>query len=208
MQRQSHRASSRGASRGDLLIAAAFLCAGLLPIFAVLGVFGPDTIKKNAPDWVIYLTCSMFVGAGLWLPSRPSPGGTRAGQLLGGLVFFVLLIIGNWIAFGPGERECESSISLPFLELEDDNAGLACRMPFGWGAVLMNGIVIVMIGRTLLKHLGASWWASAIEKVGRAVVLIMLSPLVVVVLIAAFASGGKSALDKVWVKSHGRDADD
>jgi hypothetical protein len=150
----------------------------------------------------------MFVGAGLWLPFRHSPGGTRAGQLLGGLVFFVLLIIGNWIAFGPGERECESSISLPFLELEDDNAGLACRMPFGWGAVLMNGIVIVMIGRTLLKHLGASWWASAIEKVGRAVVLIMLSPLVVVVLIAAFASGGKSALDKVWVKSHGRDADD
>lgn len=60
--------------------------------------------------------------------------GTYAWMIAGLLA--VMTVIPGWIAFGPGERHCTSSASVPLAEF-------TCRIAFGAGAILMAGITVL-----------------------------------------------------------------
>lgn len=189
---------------GEVLAGLLCVGCGLYPVLAVLGLLGPDPIDAAAPDWLLLIIGAMFVVTGAWVPFRHTAAGKQAGRLVGIGVVVGLFTAGNWVAFGPGERECSTSIEIPFLELETERSDLGCRIPFGWGAVLMNGVLLVIVASGLEKRVGKHPALTALDRTGWAVVLLALSPLLVVLLITALAGGGKTFVAERWAKLRGR----
>lgn len=57
-------------------------------------------------------------------------------------LFPALAAIGNWIAFGVGGRVCSGSV---LFWTGGNWSGLACRIPFGFGAIMTNGILLLVL---------------------------------------------------------------
>jgi hypothetical protein len=58
----------------------------------------------------------------------------------------LFVAIGNWVAFGPGEREFTSSISLPFITFSKSGSGFnGGRIAFGIGALLADLVFLGMV---------------------------------------------------------------
>ncbi len=84
-----------------------------------------------------------------------------------------------WIAFGPGLRECGSSLGIGFFTVSGLQGGAAtCRAAFAVGAVLALGIVIAAAGH-LVRQWGPPAWGERLEKAGGGIVA---APLAVVLL--------------------------
>jgi len=81
---------------------------------------------------------------------------------------------GVFVAFGLivaiGERVCSGSISLPFFATSDQYSDLACRIPFGLGALIANAALFLGLVNFLKKSLGASPRPDPVEQIGRVAV--------------------------------------
>ena len=128
------------------------IACGLAPMLAAFDVGPLDSRDINGPPWLGLVGGGIFVLAGLviWM-GRVSPlvSGLLALFLCAGLA-----AIGNWIAFGAGERMCAGSLDIAFLWSDARLSGLACRIPFGIGALITDGFVLIIAARTLQTALG------------------------------------------------------
>lgn len=181
--------------RAKLVVGLLFAACGVIPILAALDV-GDFSRGQNAPDWVVGLAGFMFVlgGGAIWAK------GTAAEKLVGNVAGTAILIglaaIGNWIAFGVGERACSGGVS-SWLFSSYRNAGeWECRAAFGVGAALLDGFLLLGCAKLLETIFGRRPWVVALEKLSWGVVLIALSPLLLVLIVLALVSGGKEALLK------------
>ncbi len=125
------------AAMGFLIIAAA---ADWVPI-------NPESL--HAPRWVLAAAGAVFViGGALVLTSEiqessryrsPWVEGLRFAG--GGVIITLFAAVANWIAFGPGERQFTTTISLPLITtvLGAEGGG---RLVFGCGAVLLDLLVL------------------------------------------------------------------
>lgn len=115
--------------------------AGLGIVEAALVVTHPE--KLNVPLWLALAACLVFVLAGMAiaLHARLSAGGYRRFMLA---MLATMGSIPAWIAFGPGPRQCGSSI--PILAAES-----GCRAAFG----LATLIVLAIIAAALAHKSGA-----------------------------------------------------
>ena len=122
-----------------LLVGLVFVAAGVLPMLAAfdIGPLGREDIE--GPPWLGFVAGGIFVAAGLAVIAGPQA--LLASGLCGILALAGLAAIGNWIAFGAGQRACAGSLSLPWLWSEGDFAGLACRIPFGLGAMITDAFL-------------------------------------------------------------------
>lgn len=128
------------------LLLAAFGAVLMAATFDI-GPLGPDDI--NGPPWLGVASGGVFAAAGLALIAGPqSP---LVARLFGILILAGLAALGNWVAFGVGERICSGSIS---LSTSSDFSGLSCRLPFGFGALVANAVLFLMIVSTLQQALG------------------------------------------------------
>ena len=150
MKRNRHRQlSQRGAWIFGLLLVA---------VSALVFLMGSGVIEveRNAPRWVIFLGGLVFLGGGLLVVVHGS--GRRRGAIsnliynsAGATILLSMAVIANWVAFGPGQRQGESSLSLPIGWISRPSGDLEIRIFFGIGAVILDLIVLRGIVH-LIRH--------------------------------------------------------
>jgi hypothetical protein len=129
----------------------AMLC-GAFPVLAGLGVVHVRA-APGAQPWVAVAAGSMFILAGLAVINGHAVAGRSLadGNLPDGAPLFArvtqyvlgLAIVGlmfavfAWVAFGPGERQFSSSISIPGLSTSGHSSERSGRIAFGVGAGFM-----------------------------------------------------------------------
>jgi hypothetical protein len=143
------------------------MACGTYPVLAGLGVVHMSP-TPGTPAWVVVATGGMFVLAGLAIIVDYGMAGASPvdGSLPDSAPFFLkvtqyvlgLAIVGlmfavfAWIAFGAGQRQFSSSISLPFWSSSGRSSERSGRIAFGIGAVLM-GLFLVLAAVSGAKRL-------------------------------------------------------
>jgi hypothetical protein len=189
-----------------VLCALACLAAGLVPMLTALGLIPSLASSMNAPRWVVFLAGSLFFIVGMWLLLQAVVGEAVAkafGWIVGIAIFLGLAAIGNWVAFGGGDRgDCSGGISALGFSSSRAVAELECRAAFGYGALLMDLILLW----------GLAWWlanrafpgskpARALEKVSEwGIVLLLLPLLLLALLLKGIQQGGASLISKLRSK--------
>lgn len=117
-------------------IGAALLCLGI-GVFVVFITATSDPALR-VPPIVAYLAASAFIVAAFrLLQLQRGVGGEGNGSAV--LICMAFAGSGGWIAVGPGQRIC--GVGLPAGGVTSAE-GLACRVPFGIGALLAAGIAL------------------------------------------------------------------
>ena len=190
--------------RAKLVVGFLFAAAGVLPILAALDVPGLSG-GKNAPDWVVGLAGFMFIlgGGAIW--AQGTAAEKMVGMIAGAAIMLGLAAIGNWIAFGAGERACSGSVSSWLFSSYRDAGEWECRAAFGIGAALLDAFILLGVARLLETVCGRQPWIALLEKLAWGVVLLALSPLLLLLIVIALVKGGKDALlNGKWFKGRGR----
>ena len=102
-----------------------------------------------------------------------------------GLMAIILVsfaAIGSWIAFGPGPRACTIAFEGFLFDAAWSN-DLACRVGFGIGAVMVDGMVLLAIAGALRALIGPGALPRAVETLGVALILIALAPILLPTLV-------------------------
>lgn len=154
-----------------------FVALGLFPALATFNI-GPLGIKDiNGPPWMGLASGGVFIIAGLVVivgPGKPILSGILVLVLLAGLA-----AMGNWIAFGLGAGVCSGSI----LFWSGSMSGLACRVPFGIGALITNGIVLLALVDTVQKALGGPAKLARLRRLIENLFLLCLAPILLPMLL-------------------------
>ena len=177
-------------SGGRIVFGLIFILFGIFPMLATFDI-GPLGVKDiNGPPWLGFSAGGVFIAGGLaiMLPKPPFP------QLMGFLIIAGLAAIGNWIAFGVGERVCSSNLDLFGFIDNNEHSGLACRIPFGLGAVIMDAILIYIAVSTLQKMLGGPPKLQRTRKVAEWAIWISLTPILFPLILFLLARAGIDAL--------------
>jgi hypothetical protein len=174
------------------LIGLVFVAAGILPMLAAFDIGPLGRADIYGPPWVGFAAGAIFSSAGLALIAGPQA--PLAGGLFGVLTLAGLAAIGNWIAFGAGHRACSGSISLPGLWTGGDLAGLACRIPFGIGALITDAFLCWMIVSVLQKALGGPPRLARLRKAAEWLILASLVPILLPLLLFLVAGAALGAI--------------
>lgn len=183
---------SEGRSGAPVFLGLVFVAAGILPMLAAfdIGPLGREDI--NGPPWLGFVAGGIFSAAGLAVMA-----GTRfplVGNLFGVLALAGLAAIGNWIAFGVGTRVCTGSLSLPWLWGEGDFSGLACRIPFGLGALITDAFLCWAIVSLLQKFLGGPPQLARLLKAAEWLIVASLAPFILLLAIMALSGAAAAAV--------------
>jgi hypothetical protein len=140
-----------------ILIGLVVVGAGLAIVAAAF--FAADR-RFEAPRWVVGCAGGAFVFFGGWLaavtaggydPRRPEetlpPPLVQLAVFVPGFLCFAGPF--HWIAFWPSPRKFSSSFSLPFISVRTGSGGLGGRIAFGFGALLIDAILVATVVRLL-----------------------------------------------------------
>lgn len=143
---------------------------GLFIVLMSVGVIPADEASFHAPRWIISLAGMTFLlGGGLvGLSGFEDDGSSGLSTRMTILRFFrtgaaltlvlLLVIVSNWVAFGPGERSGSITSSLPFISVTKESGDFMGRVCFGFGAILFDGILLIVLVSNV-----ARWWRGRIE---------------------------------------------
>lgn len=180
--------------KGRLLVALVCVAAGVVPVLAAFDV-GPLHQKDiNGPPWLGAAAGGVIVLAGLALVSGESERFKWIASLAVILILACFAAIGNWIAFGPGLRQCTSSFSGFFFASSRVTADLECRIAFGIAAAMLEGLLLWGIGAGLGKLLGPGLLPKLVEKLGQGIFLLALSPFLLILVVIVLSKGLAQAL--------------
>ena len=99
------------------------------------------------------------------------------------LIIAGLAIMGNWIAFGVGERACTAGSASTTTDGGVALSGLACRIPFGFGAVVLDALLIYGLARVLQGLAGGPPSLAKLLRWSENLILLSLSPVFLVILV-------------------------
>lgn len=154
-----------------------FILAGLAPLLGALGIGPLSPADVNGPAWLGFAAGMVFVAAGsAVLLGNSAP---RINLALVVLVLAGMAAIGNWIAFGVGERTCGGSITLLFVSIDQGLAGWACRLPFAIGALMTNGVLLYAVTVLLQKIAGGPPRLTRLVKLTEWLMLLSLGPVLI-----------------------------
>ena len=131
--------------KGAVWLGLVFLLPSAASMFAILSA-DADAFDL-APRWLVFSSALMFFNSGIvvglmdtgfndyretwWLSYL------HGIALISILLIFLMLL--NWVAFGPGEREFSIGISIPFLAIDFDRANeILGRVFFGIPALIFD----------------------------------------------------------------------
>ena len=145
---------------------------------------GPlDAGAINGPRWLGFLAGAIFLAGGVGVMLGDRLQGSVLAHALFALTIASFAAIANWIAFGPGPRACAGAVGgIAFVSPD-----LACRAGFGIGAVLLDGVVLWMVARSLRTIFGPGLLPNVAEKLGIALVLLALVPILLPLLLIEIA---------------------
>ncbi len=174
------------------LVGALVALVGVMPILAALDVPPFDQANGDAPRWVVMLAGGLFVLAGVVVWTQGSPGAQAAGYV----IVIGLAAIANWVAFGPGTRACTSMLSFFGFATWRRAPDLECRIAFGLGALMMDAIVLMTAADAIRRLVGPGSWVTALERAGRAGLVVTISPLILLLVILVLARAGWEAITR------------
>ena len=128
------------------------MALGLFVVLISADVIPVPDSTFEAPRWIVGCAGLSFLLAGVAVAlARPgaAPGSIAANSYFGGAAGLVLVLILNWIAFGPGTRHFSGGIALPFVSWSSSPSEWAGRAAFGFGAFLADVIVAWVLVRNL-----------------------------------------------------------
>ena len=169
----------------------AFAAAGVSPILAAFDVGPFKSSSINGPPWVGIAAGAIFLAGALFIwfhgpaTRRPWLGGLFAFAMVGAFASLT-----NWIAFGPGPRECSSTVSFAMFTTARWVTGLECRIAFGIGAVMCNGLLLMIAGRGLTQAGVANALPDVLDKVGTWLILAAFAPLLLIFVVAKLVEQG------------------
>lgn len=175
---------------GRLFVGLLCLMCGLFPILAGLGVGAFDVGRApGVPDWVVIAAGGIFVLAGVAIMADSAGFGVVAGLACA----LGLAAVGNWMAFGPGVRNCTMTLTgwWTSSRLVGD---LPCRLVFGWGAVVTDVLVLLLLLSAIRKVFGDTAGLARLQRAAEWAMLAVLAPLLLILALFALASGGREAL--------------
>ena len=159
------------------------IACGVMPMLAAFDVGPLDSSAINGPPWLGFLAGGVFMAAGIAVMLGERLRNSALAYGLFALIIGAFAAIANWIAFGPGPRECAVAFAGLLFESGSWGNEIACRAGFGIGAILLDGFVLWMIARTLRDIAGPGALPNAIEKLGVAVLLLALAPIILPMLL-------------------------
>lgn len=172
-------------SRASLLFGLLFVASGIFPMLAAFDIGPLGRADIQGPPWLGFVAGGIFVAAGLAIIAGPRA--PLVNCLFAILALAGLAALGNWVAFGAGERVCSGSLALPWQWGEGDFSGLACRIPFGLGAVITDAFLAWMIIATLQKALGGPPRLAGLLKAAQWLILASLLPILLPLLMFLLA---------------------
>jgi hypothetical protein len=178
--------------RAAMLIGLVFVASGVFPMLAAFDVGPLRQDDINGPPWLGFVAGGIFTAAGLSIMAGTRS--SRAANLFGLLSLAGLAMIGNWIAFGAGERACSGSISLPLMWCESDFSGLGCRIPFGLGALITDAFLCYMMVSILQKALGGPPRLARLLKATEWLIVASISPFILLLAIIGVGSAAAGAV--------------
>jgi hypothetical protein len=181
---------------GRFLFGAVFAVPGLLIVGIGTRTIQVDPSSVHGPYWLIGMIGGMFTVVGVWLASRGTRLEAVFKPVIGPVVLVCLLTALHWVAFGPGVRQCTGSVSLLFFSDSGQAGDLECRLAFGYGAVLFDGLFLSVGLSHFAKKRLTGVALSLTEKAGSAVLLLAIAPLLPVILVAIAVQAGTR-----WIKS-------
>lgn len=166
--------------KGRLLLGGAVTVMGLSVQGMALGVIPVDPSSVHAPMWVLLTAGGMFALVGVWIMAAGTVLGDGLNLVVGPAVLVGMLSMLHWVAFGPGVRQCSGGFSIPFLSGRGPVGDLECRIAFGYGAVLFDGILLSVALSALAKKRLDGTSHRIVEGLSKALLLIVLAPFLVV----------------------------
>lgn len=177
---------------GNILAGLLCVAMGVFPLLATFDIGPLDHNDINGPPWLGFASGGVFIAAGLAVmvgQSAPLVNGVLAILALTGLA-----AIGNWIAFGAGERACSGGISLSWFWSGGQLSDMACRIPFGLGAIVGNGALCFFSVSLLQKALGGPPKLARLLRASEIIMLLALAPFLLILVIIMFVQVGGGAL--------------
>lgn len=165
----------------QMLFGLLFVVVGCFPILAAFDIGPIGTAEINGPPWLAAAAGGVFVAGGLMVMLGEDLPWVR--DLLVVSILVGLGAIANWIAFGAGTRACSTSGTLAFFTRDIDLAGMACRIPFGIGGLIVNALGLYMIVAMLQKRLGGTPALARTKKFTGGLLILALLPLVIPLLL-------------------------
>src|SRR5690242_9319912 len=169
-----------------LLLGLLCIAGGVIPMLASFDLGPLDAGAINGPRWLGFLAGAVFVAAGIVLILGKRLQDSVLGAALFALIIGSFACVANWVAFGPGARAC--SIAIGGLLFEASWASeIACRAGFAIGAILLDGVVLWTIAGSLRAIVGPGRLATGVEKLGIALMLLALAPIILPMLLIGIA---------------------
>jgi hypothetical protein len=147
-----------------------------MPMLAAFDLGPLDRGAIHGPPWLGFLAGAVFIAGGIALLLGER---LRHSALSHGLMAIILgsfAAIGSWIAFGPGPRACTIAFEGLLFDAAWSN-DLACRVGFGIGAIMVDGMVLAVLAGALRSLIGPGALPRAIETLGVALIVIALAPI-------------------------------
>lgn len=161
------------------ILALAMVAVGALPVLAAFDVGPLDRTDINGPPWLGVATGGIFIAGGIALLAGERARDGMLGYGLFALVMGGFAAVANWIAFGPGPRECSIAVAGLLFAAASGANEIACRAGFGIGAGIIDGCVLLMTARALRDLFGPGPVPTVAEKAARALLLLALAPILI-----------------------------
>lgn len=146
----------------DALLAGLFAAiVGIWIVLLAADVIPIEDQAFSAPRWIAGLAGGAFMIGGLLavLIALPASGRARlvkSLQTTAGLALLVTFaVIGNWVAFGAGERSFSGGGGAGPLGISTNSGEWFGRAAFGLGAVLIDLILLLILVRGFRRQAGA-----------------------------------------------------
>lgn len=184
--------SPKPSPRAALLLGLLCVAAGIFPMLAAFDVGPLRQEDIDGPPWLAFVAGGVFACAGLAVMAGPRS--QLASGVCGTLALAGMAAVGNWIAFGAGERACSGGISLPGLWSESDFSGLGCRIPFGIAALMTDAFFCYVVVLMLQKALGGPPRLARLLKAAEWLIVASMAPVLLLLLAVALVGIGGGAL--------------
>jgi hypothetical protein len=159
----------------------AFAAAGMFPILAAfdVGPFHSDSI--NGPPWIGVALGAVFLTGALFLFFHGAATRTPwLGSAFAFLIVAAFAVLLNWIALGPGPRECTGTFSFAIFTGSRWVAELECRIAFGLGAMMCDGLLFVILGAGMRQAGVTNAVPGGLEKFGTGLIVVAFVPILLI----------------------------
>jgi hypothetical protein len=163
------------------------IACGIFPALAAFDVGPLHSSDIEGPAWLALVAGGIFIAGGIALMLGDRFRNSVVSYGLFALMIASFAAIANWIAFGPGPRQCTVAFAGLFFEAGSMANEITCRAGFSLGAGMLDGFVLYMVALALRQIGGPGPLSTLIEKLGIGLLLLSLAPILLPVLLVLIA---------------------